>query len=97
MLRAAGRVQIDYAENAEQCLMALSYCQPDVLIADLQLRRRRRPRLGGTASAPAEGGQAFRKLSIIIVAAGNSAAGIAARRNLGVDEFVSAPSPRRPC
>lgn len=89
-LRAAGRVQIDYAENAEQCLMALSYCQPDVLIADWDLD-------GGAGLAlvkrirAGEGGQAFRKLSIIIVAAGNSAAEVQRARNLGVDEFVLRP------
>ena len=34
MLRAIGRVQVDYAEDLDQCLMAIGYCQPDVLIAD---------------------------------------------------------------
>jgi DNA-binding response OmpR family regulator len=89
-LRSAGRVHVDYAENAEQCLMALSYCQPDVLIADWDLDDGegltlvKRIRSG-------DGGQAFRKLAIIMVAAGNSATEVHRARNLGVDEFVIRP------
>lgn len=89
-LRAAGRVHIDYAENGEQCLMALSYCQPDVLICDWDLDEGagltlvKRIRSG-------EGGQAFRKLAIIMVAAANSARDIERARNTGIDEFVLRP------
>jgi len=89
-LRAAGRVHVDYAENAEQCLMALSYCQPDILITDWDLDD------GGGLTLvkrirAGDGGQAFRKLAIIMVATGNSATDIQRARNLGVDEFVIRP------
>lgn len=89
-LRAAGRVHIDYAENGDQCLMALSYCQPDVLICDWDLDEGAGLTLVKRIRA-GEGGQAFRKLSIIMVAAANSARDIERARNTGIDEFVLRP------
>jgi len=89
-LRSAGRVQIDYAENVEQCLMALSYCEPDVLIADWDiddgagLTLVKRIRAG-------DAGAAFRKLAIIMVATRNSANDVQRARNVGIDEFVLRP------
>lgn len=83
-------MQIDYAEDIEQCLMALGYCQPDVLIADWDiddgsgLKLVKRVRAG-------EAGADFRKLPIIMVAAGNSANDVQNARNAGVDEFVLRP------
>ncbi|MBK8542168.1 MAG: response regulator [Caulobacteraceae bacterium] len=67
MLRAGGRVQIDYAENIGQCLMALSYCQPDVLIADWDIDEGSGLTLVKRIRA-GEAGAAFRKLAIIMVA-----------------------------
>ncbi len=90
MLRAAGRVQIDYAENIEQCLMALGYCQPDVLIADWDiddgsgLTLVKRIRAG-------EAGDDFRKLAIVMVATRNSSNDVQNARNAGIDEFVLRP------
>lgn len=89
-LRVAGRVRIDYAENGEQCLMALGYCEPDILIADWDLDEGkgldlvRRIRAG-------EAGQPFRKLAVIMVATHNSASDIERARNAGIDEFVLRP------
>ena len=72
MLRATGRMQIDYAENIEQCLMALGYCQPDVLIADWDIDDGAGLKLV-TRIRAGEAGADFRKLPIIMVAARNSA------------------------
>jgi DNA-binding response OmpR family regulator len=89
-LRAAGRVHVDYAENTDQCLMALSYCQPDILIADWDLD-------GGAGLGlvkrirAGDAGEAFRKLAIIMVAARNSAKDVERARNSGIDEFVLRP------
>ncbi len=89
-LRSVGRVHVDYAENTEQCLMALSYCQPDILIADWDLDDG-----GGLALVKrirtGEAGQAFRRVAIIMVASGNSASDVQRARNLGVDELVIRP------
>lgn len=89
-LRVAGRVLIDYAENGAQCLMALGYCQPEILIADwnlddgrgLDLVKRIR---GG------EAGQEFRKLAIVMVASRNSASDVEQARNAGIDELILRP------
>lgn len=89
-LRVAGRVQVDYAENGEQCLMALGYCQPDVLITDWDiddgkgLELVRRIRAG-------DAGPSFRKLAVIVVATRNSAHDIERARNAGIDEFILRP------
>ncbi|MCX7358905.1 MAG: response regulator [Alphaproteobacteria bacterium] len=89
-LRAAGRAQIDYAENIEQCLMALSYCQPDVLIADWDIDEGSGLTLVKRIRA-GEAGDAFRKLAIIMVATRNSANDVQRARNVGIDEFVLRP------
>ena len=39
MLRAGGRVRIDYADTVAECLGLLPYCQPNLLIADWDLDR----------------------------------------------------------
>ncbi|ANP44512.1 response regulator [Candidatus Viadribacter manganicus] len=89
-LRSVGRVQIDYAENVEQCLMALSYSHPDILIADWDIDEGagltlvRRIRAG-------DAGQGFRKLAIIMVTTGNNAGDVRRARNAGVDEFILRP------
>ena len=90
MLRAGGRVQIDYAENIGQCLMALSYCQPDVLIADWDIDEGSGLTLVKRIRA-GEAGAAFRKLAIIMVAPRNTANDIQRARNVGIDEFVLRP------
>jgi CheY-like chemotaxis protein len=89
-LRAAGRVQIDYAENIEQCLMALGYCQPDVLIADWEIDEGSGLALVKRIRA-GEAGEAFRKLAIVMVATRNSASDVQNARNAGIDEFVLRP------
>ncbi|MBS0384857.1 MAG: response regulator [Proteobacteria bacterium] len=89
-LRAAERVDVGYAETGEQCLVALAYFQPDILIADWDLdggqglHLVRRLRSG-------EAGDAYRKLSFIIVATHHSAGDVERARNAGVDEFVLRP------
>lgn len=89
-LRAAGRVHVDYAETVEQCLLALSYCEPQILIADWDLDDGaglalvKRIRNG-------EGGDAYRKLAIIMVATRNSLSAIERARNSGINEFVLRP------
>ncbi len=89
-LRAAGRVHVDYTENVEQCLLALSYCEPHILIADWDID-------GGAGLAlvkrirNGEGGDAYRKLPIIMVAARNSVSAIERARNSGINEFVLRP------
>lgn len=90
MLRAGCRAQIDYAENIEQCLMALSYCQPDMLIADWDIDEGSGLTLVKRIRA-GEAGAAFRKLAIIMVATRNSANDIQRARNVGIDEFVLRP------
>jgi CheY-like chemotaxis protein len=89
-LRAAGRVHVDYAENGEQCLMALSYCQPDVLICDWELDDGAGLALVKRIRA-GEAGAAFRKLAIVMVATRNSASDVQRARNVGIDEFVLRP------
>lgn len=90
MLRAIGRVQVDYAEDLDQCLMAIGYCQPDVLIADWDIE-------GGSGLTlvkrirAGDAGAEFRRLPIVMVATRNSAHDVQNARNAGIDEFVLRP------
>ncbi len=89
-LRAAERVDVGYAETGDQCLVALSYFEPDLLIADWDLdggqglHLVRRLRSG-------EAGEEHRKLSIIMVAAHHTTGDVERARNAGVDEVVLRP------
>jgi DNA-binding response OmpR family regulator len=89
-LRAWGRVDVGYAETSDQCLLALSYFQPEVLIVDwdldgghgLQLVRRLRT---------GEAGDAYRKLPVIVVTTQHTTGDVERARNAGADEFVLRP------
>jgi CheY-like chemotaxis protein len=89
-LRTLGRVDIGYAETAEQCVLALSYIQPDVLITDWELEGvdglvlTRRIRAG-------EAGEQFRPLPIVMVADRTRGSDVDRARNAGVDELVTRP------
>jgi DNA-binding response OmpR family regulator len=89
-LRAAERVDVGYAETGDQCLLALAYFQPDVLIADWDLdggqglHLVRRLRSG-------EAGYDHRKLSVVMVATHHTTGDVERARNAGVDEFVLRP------
>ena len=71
-LRALGRVDIDYAETAEQCLMALTYFEPDVIVLDWDiddghgLALVRRLRSG-------DAGDVARRLPLVMVTGSNTA------------------------
>jgi CheY-like chemotaxis protein len=89
-LRALGRVDVGYSETGEQCLVALSYFQPEVLIVDwdldggsgLNLLQRLR---GG------EAGDTARRLAIVMVTDRNNARDVERARSAGVDEIVLRP------
>ncbi len=89
-LRAAGRVDVDHAESAEQALIALSYFQRDILIVDWDVGDRegldlvRRLRAG-------EAGDAMKALPIIMVTGRGRQSEIERARNAGVDEIVQRP------
>jgi CheY-like chemotaxis protein len=89
-LRGWGRVDVGYAETAEQCLLALTYFQPDVLVIDWDLdgghglQLVRRLRMG-------EAGDPYRKLAVIVVTTQHTAGDVERARNAGADEFVLRP------
>ena len=89
-LRGWGRVDVGYAETSDQCLLALSYFQPDVLIVDWDLdgghglQLVRRLRMG-------EAGDPYRKLATIVVTTQHTAGDVERARNAGADEFVLRP------
>ncbi|MEZ6024085.1 MAG: response regulator [Hyphomonadaceae bacterium] len=89
-LRAAGRIEIEYADSADHCIFALAYFQPDVAIIDWDL-------CGGEGLAlvrrirSGEAGDGSRPLPIIMVASRNRLSDVHAARNSGVDEFVLRP------
>lgn len=89
-LRALGRVDIAYAENAEQCVLALAYYQPDFLVTDWTLEG-----VGGLALAKrvraGEAGEGFRQIPIVMIADAASPAAVERARNAGVDEFILRP------
>jgi CheY-like chemotaxis protein len=89
-LRALGRVEVGYAETAEQSLVALAYFQPNILIIDWDidngcgLRLVERLRCG-------EAGEGVRRLPIVMLAGFNTSGHVERARNAGVDEFVLRP------
>lgn len=89
-LRGWGRVDVGYAETAEQCLLALTYFQPDVLVVDWDLdgghglQLVRRLRMG-------EAGDPYRKLAVIVVTTQHTTGDVERARNAGADEFVLRP------
>lgn len=89
-LRGWGRVDVGYAETSDQCLLALTYFQPDVLIVDWDLdgghglQLVRRLRMG-------EAGDVHRKLAVIVVTTQHTAGDVERARNAGADEFVLRP------
>lgn len=90
ILRAAGRVDIGYAETAEQCVLALSYYQPDLLITDWALdgadglTLTKRVRAG-------EAGEGFKAMPIVLISDRTRSIDVERARNAGVDEFVVRP------
>jgi CheY-like chemotaxis protein len=89
-LRTLGRVDIGYAETAEQCVLALSYYQPDLLMTDRDLEGAdgltlvKRIRAG-------EAGEGFRAMPIVMIADQTRQSDLDRARNAGVDEFVVRP------
>lgn len=89
-LRGAGRVHVNFTEGADDCLLALVYFEPDILIVDWELgggvglNLVRRLRAG-------EAGDTYKKLPVIMVTSRNRASDIELARNSGVDEFVLRP------
>jgi len=89
-LRTLGSVEITYAESCEQCLLALGYAQPDLLIVDWRLDDGdgvalvRRIRAG-------EAGDGFRRIPVITTAEQMSVRDLERARNVGVNEFVIRP------
>ncbi|MBI3437686.1 MAG: response regulator transcription factor [Proteobacteria bacterium] len=89
-LRGWGRVDVGYAETGDQCLVALSYFQPDALVVDWDLDGGHglglvnRLRIG-------EAGDACRKLAVIVVSTQHSLGDVERARNAGADEFVLRP------
>jgi len=89
-LRALGRVEVGYAESGEQCLVALCYFQPDILIIDWDVDEGHGLRLverlrGG------EAGDGVRRLPVVMLAGFNTSSHVERARNAGVDEFVLRP------
>jgi CheY-like chemotaxis protein len=89
-LRAVGRTEIGYCENVEQCLLALTYFEPDVIVFDddidegagLVLARRLRT---------GDAGDAARRLPLVMVTQHNTSLHVERARNAGVDEVVLRP------
>ena len=89
-LRGLGRVDVGYAETGDQCLLALSYFQPEILIVDWDLDDGRGLQLV-TRLRAGEADDAHRKLPVIMVATQHTSGDVARARNAGVDEFVLRP------
>lgn len=89
-LRTLGGVEITYAETCEQCLLALNYAQPDLLIVDWRL-----PDGDGLTLISrirrGEAGEEFRRIAVITTAERMSTRDLERARNVGVDEFVIRP------
>ncbi len=89
-LRTLGGVEITYAESCEQCLLALNYAQPDMLIIDWRL-----PDGDGlhliSRIRNGEAGDEFRKIPVITTSDRMSTRDLERARNVGVDEFVVRP------
>src|SRR5262249_31953258 len=86
-LRTHGRMDVSYAETGEQCLMSLTYFEPDLLIVDWELEGGRGLELVRSLRA-GEAGEQARRLPVIMLAADTRASDIQRARNCGVDEFV---------
>lgn len=89
-LRGQGRVHINFAEDVDHCLVALAYFQPDILIVDWALGGEQGLNLVKRLRA-GEGGDAYRKLPVIMVTARTRLIDVEVGRNAGVDEFVLRP------
>jgi len=89
-LRALGRVEIGYSENVEQCLLALSYFVPDVIVFDDEVDRGAGLELAQRLRA-GEAGEELRRLPLVLVTGFNTAAHVQRARNMGVDEVVLRP------
>lgn len=89
-LRAVRRVEIEFAENADACIFALSYFQPDLLIVDWDIENGhgvdlvRRMRAG-------EAGAGQRRIPVVMVTSRNRESDVNFARNAGVDEFLLRP------
>ena len=87
-LRSLGGVSVAYAEDTEQCLMAIGYFEPHLIIADwrhghsesLVLRLR-----------AGDAGDGYRRAPIIVMADNARAIDVEMARNAGADEFVMRP------
>lgn len=89
-LRTLGSVEITYAETGEQCLLALNYAQPDMLIIDWRLADCDGLALVARIRA-GEVGEDFRRVPVITTAERMSTRDLERARNVGVDEFVIRP------
>lgn len=87
-LRGLGRSEIAYAEDSVQCLLAITYFEPNLVITDWRggegLALVRRLRAG-------DAGDGFRRLPIIVVADAVRSADVENARNAGADEFIMRP------
>lgn len=89
-LRAAQRVEIEFAESSDACIFALSYFEPDLLIVDWDIEGGQGVELVKRMRA-GEAGQGQRRVPVVMVTARNTARDVNYARNAGVDEFVLRP------
>ncbi|WP_395648301.1 PleD family two-component system response regulator [Terricaulis sp.] len=89
-LRSLGRVTIEYVENAEQCMLAFLYFEPDMVVLDWALNGGQGLDLVKRLRA-GEAGEQFKKAPIIMVAERTSTGQLERARAAGVDEFVLRP------
>jgi CheY-like chemotaxis protein len=87
-LRSLSRVSVAYAEDTEQCLMAISYFGPDLIVAEWRPSDSEslvvRLRAG-------DAGDAYRRVPVIMMADNARAIDVETARNAGADEFVMRP------
>lgn len=89
-LRSMGRVSIEHVENADQCMLAFLYFEPDLVVTDWALAGGggldlvKRLRAG-------EAGEQFKKAPVIMVAERMSPNQLDKGRAAGIDEFVVRP------
>jgi len=89
-LRTLGSVEITYAETCEQCILALGYAQPNLLIVDWRLADGDGLDLIARIRS-GEAGEDFRRIAVITTAEKMSARDLERARNIGVDELVIRP------
>lgn len=89
-LRAVRRVDIEFAEDADACIFALSYFQPDLLIVDWEIENGQGVELVRRVRA-GEAGAGQRRLAVVMITARNRESDVNYARNAGVDEFLLRP------